>query len=174
MITMWQRASLGGVVLASLLWFATTLGRLLVTYDLYQPGTSTLRPLPIEHRLDQLRLAENIATLAWASYGALLVATVAMALSWRGHLRHHGYITITILLVMASLLWQLWIVPSELALLAEFPSRWIPPVSDRSTTILQIVTKRVFQQSVADLLSLLTGATILIVLSLQPRRLENA
>lgn len=69
--TIGQRISLGGVVLTCLLWFATTLGRLLVTYDLYQPGTSTLRPLPIEHRLDQLRLAENIALLAWASYGAL-------------------------------------------------------------------------------------------------------
>ncbi|MCX7936883.1 MAG: hypothetical protein N2971_04175 [Chlorobi bacterium] len=157
-----------------MIWFAATAARLVITYDLFEPGTSELRQASIEHRLDQLRLAENMATVAWTSYTIAMVATIAAVLVWRSALRQHGYMVITALLMMLSLVWQLWIIPSELALAAEFPSRWLPPPLHRYDTIMAIISRRFFQQSPADFLSLLTAGTVVTVLVIQPRRLEHA
>ncbi|RMF34227.1 MAG: hypothetical protein D6747_05250 [Chlorobiota bacterium] len=168
-----QRTALAATVIGLLLWLSATLGRAIVTYDLYEPGTMRLRPVPIVQQLDQLRLAQNVALIGWASYGLTVAAAAGTALLWRGHLRREGYLAITLLLISASLAWQGWTAPTELALAREFPSRTVPPPLERYETIRALVEQRFFRQSPADLLSVLTAATAIVVLVVQPRRLPH-
>jgi hypothetical protein len=170
MLSTARRVTLATLVVGTLLWFSATLGRLAVTYDLYQPGTTTLRAAAITQQHDQLRLAQNFAVLAWISYGIVVSATIATVAAWRQTLRAEGHLVIVALLVGASLAWQGWILPTELALAREFPSRSVPPPVERNGVIGSLVEKRLFRQSPADMLSLLTAATVVIVLVVQPRR----
>ncbi|GIV53588.1 MAG: hypothetical protein KatS3mg039_0106 [Candidatus Kapaibacterium sp.] len=174
MHTFWQRFSCAAVALSCMVWFAATLARAIITYDLYQPATAMLRALPHDYQLEQLRLAENLATIAWISYALVLCATVSMLLLWRTRLHQHGYIAIAGLLILVSLLWQGWIAPTELSLYREFPSRWQPPPVSRYQPIMDLVGKRFFRQSPADLLNLLTAAAAIVVLIIQPRRRTDA
>ncbi len=170
MLSLARRVALATLVVGTLLWFSATLGRIAVTYDLYQPGTTILRAIAITQQHDQLRLAQNFTLLAWISYGIVVSATIATVAAWRQTLRAEGHLVIVALLVGASLAWQGWILPSELALAREFPSRSVPPPGERNGVIRSLVEERFFRKSPADLLSLLTAATVMIVLVVQPRR----
>ncbi len=169
-----QRLSSAALAASCVVWFSATLARAIVTYDLYQPATPTLRALPPEYQLEQLRLAENLATIGWLSYGAVVVTTVCMLGAWRRTLQKHGYILIAALLIVVSLFWQAWVAPTDLALYREFPSRWQAPPLSRYPVILELITQRFFRQSPADLLNLLTAAAVIVVLVFQPRRREHA
>lgn len=168
-----QRTALAATVIGLLLWLSATIGRAIVTYDLYEPGTMRLRPVPIAQQLDQLRLAHNLALIGWASYGLTVAAAALTALVCRRLLRREGYLAIALLLISASLAWQSWIAPTELALAREFPSRTVPPPPERYEMIRTLVEKRFFRQSPADLLNVLTAATVIVVLVVQPRRLPH-
>lgn len=166
-----QRFSCAVLAASCLVWFAATFGRAIVTYDLYQPTTTTLRPLPQDYQLEQLRLAENLATIAWAGYGMAVGSVILMLGLWRSQLRQYGYVPIAALLVLASTVWQAWVVPTELALFREFPSRWSSPPVTRYPVIMELVTERFFRTSAVDVLNLLTAASTIIVLIVQPRNL---
>lgn len=173
MATLGQRIALAVLGVCCLVWFSATLGRSLVTYDLFVPGTPTWRQVPLQQRLDQLRLAENLGTLAWSSYALALAATITALVLWRGRIRQHGYIAIAAVLMFVSLLWHGWIAPTELALIGEFPSRWIAPAVERFGAIEPLIVERFFRRSPADLLDLLVAATVIVVLIVQPRRLHT-
>ncbi|MCX7930032.1 MAG: hypothetical protein N2663_04865 [Chlorobi bacterium] len=173
MITIWQRIVVATLGLASLSWFGATLGRMFVVYDLFTPGTLGWRNIPIGQRLDQLRLAENIATLAWSSYLVAIIAMAATLIVWRRQLRQHGYLAIASVILTASLIWQGWISPIELKLLHQFSSRWQPPPVEHYEMISPLIFERFFRRSPADFLSLLTSATIVTLLIVQPRRLDS-
>lgn len=170
MPTIVQRIALAATVIGLLLWLSATIGRAIVTYDLYEPGTTHVRPVPIGQQLDQLRLAQNFTLIGWASYGLTITAAAATALVWRRLLQREGYLAIVLLLIGVSLAWQGWTLPTELSLAQEFPSRTVPPPPERYQTIRTLVEKRFFRQSPADLLNVLTAATAVVVLVVQPRR----
>lgn len=173
MPTLWQRTLLAVIGVLSALWLTATAARLVIVYDLYQPGTALLRPLPAQWQLEHLRVATNLGMVAWGVYGLLLLTSILAVLSWRAHMREHGYTALVLLLVLATVTWQAWVAPIELKILAEFPSRWIAPPAERAPVIIALINRRFIERSPADFLSMLTALSIIAVLIAQPLRLQQ-
>lgn len=153
--------------ISACLWIGCTFVRYLISYDVFVPGTTTLRDIPQEILLNTIRLSTNLFTFCIAFYSVLVLGGTVLALRLRHLFKKNGFYFMASVLLFITVPFEVYLGILDKQLFTMFPDRFSILLQAPNTAI-QLFIQRFTTQSIFGILSLLSIVTGITFLLWQP------